>query len=71
VQSVVVSLLSLSMQYFTVLWEANYKGKSLVRVFLDRFRSVGQPILVTVDVQPNIEDDIERSESESSQLNNN
>jgi hypothetical protein len=48
VQSIVVSLCSLSMHYCTMLWEAVYEGKSLVRVFLDRFRSAGRPIFVRV-----------------------
>jgi hypothetical protein len=52
VQSIVISLLSLSMQYCTMLWEAIYEGNSLVRVFLDRFKSAGQPILVTVTATP-------------------
>jgi hypothetical protein len=55
VQFIVVSLCSVSMQYCTMLWEAIYEGKSLVRVFLDRFKSAGQPILVRVTATP-IED---------------
>jgi hypothetical protein len=48
VQSIVVSLCSLSVHYCTMLWEAVYEGRSLVGMFLDRFRSTGQPSLVTV-----------------------
>ncbi|GAQ92877.1 hypothetical protein KFL_011770020 [Klebsormidium nitens] len=55
VQSIVVSLLSLSMQYCTLLWEAVYEGKRLSRVFLDRFHSAGQPILVIAKSTPNVD----------------
>lgn len=48
VQSIVVSLCSLSIQYCCMLWEAVYEGKSLVRVFLNRFKSAGQPIVVRI-----------------------
>jgi hypothetical protein len=49
VQSIVVSLCILSMQYCCLLWEAVYEGKSLVRVFLDRFKNAGQPIVVRIE----------------------
>ncbi|GAQ89064.1 hypothetical protein KFL_004840040 [Klebsormidium nitens] len=48
VQSIVVSLCSMPIHYCTMLWEAVYEGKTLMRVFLDRFESAGQPIIVTV-----------------------
>jgi hypothetical protein len=59
VQSIVVSLCSLSVHYCTMLWEAVYEGRSLVGVFLDRFRSAGQPSLVTVISQPSADEEVE------------
>jgi hypothetical protein len=49
VQSIVVSLCSLSMQYCCLLWEAVYEGKSPIRVFLDRFKNAGQPIVLRIE----------------------
>jgi hypothetical protein len=59
VQSIVVSLCSLSVHYCTMLWEAVYERRSLVGVFLDRFRSAGQPSLVTVISQPSADEEVE------------
>ncbi|GAQ92577.1 hypothetical protein KFL_010600020 [Klebsormidium nitens] len=59
VQSIVVSLCSLSVHYCTMLWEAVYEGRSLVRVFLDRFGSAGQPTLVTVTSQRSADEEVE------------
>jgi hypothetical protein len=59
VQSIVVSLCSLYVHYCTMLWEAVYEGRSLVGVFLDRFRSAGQPSLVTVTSQPSADEEVE------------
>jgi hypothetical protein len=52
VQSIVVSLCSLSIHYCTMLWETMYEGKSLVGVFLDRFKSARRPIFVRVTATP-------------------
>jgi hypothetical protein len=59
VQSIVVSLCSLSVHYCTMLWEAVYEGKSLVGVFLDRFRSAGQPSFVTATSHPSEDEEVE------------
>jgi hypothetical protein len=42
VQSIVLSLLSLSMQYCCMVWKAVYEGMAMGRVFLDRLGSAGQ-----------------------------
>ena len=31
-----------------MLWEAIYEGESLLRVFLNRFRSAGKPVLLRI-----------------------
>jgi hypothetical protein len=49
VQSIVVSLCSLSLQYCCMLWEAVYEDKSLVWVLLDRFKSAGHPMVVRIE----------------------
>ncbi|GAQ80901.1 hypothetical protein KFL_000650330, partial [Klebsormidium nitens] len=59
VQSIVVSLCSLSVQYCTMLWEAVYEGRSLVKVFRDRFESAGQPSLVTVSTAASEDEEVE------------
>ncbi|GAQ87016.1 hypothetical protein KFL_003250200 [Klebsormidium nitens] len=59
VQSIVVSLCSLLMHYCTMLWEAVYEGKSIVRVFLDRFRGAGQPISVALTTGPSGDEEVE------------
>ncbi|GAQ92966.1 Leucine-rich repeat receptor-like protein kinase family protein, partial [Klebsormidium nitens] len=59
VQSIVVSLCSLSVHYCTMLWEAVYEGRSLVRVFLDRFGSAGQPSVVTLTTEPSADAEVE------------
>jgi hypothetical protein len=53
VQSIVIALITLLMQYCTMLWEAIVAGKSLARVFLDRCKGAGQPILVLVPSKTN------------------
>ncbi|GAQ92964.1 hypothetical protein KFL_012270010, partial [Klebsormidium nitens] len=59
VQSIVVSLCSLSVHYCTMLWEAVYEGRSLFRVFLDRFNGAGQPSLVTLTTEPSADEEVE------------
>lgn len=59
VQSIVVSMCSLSVHYNAMLWEAVYEGRSLVRVFLDRFNGAGQPSLVTLTTEPSADEEVE------------
>jgi hypothetical protein len=59
VQSIVVSLCSLSVHYCSMLWEAVYEGRSLFGLFLDQFRIAGQPILVTVSTAAIKDEEVE------------
>lgn len=62
VRSIVVSLCSLSMHSCLMLWEAVYERKTLFVVFMDKFKSAGQPILVKVT--PNEDKEEEAGERE-------
>lgn len=45
VQSIVVSLASVTVQYCNLLWESVYNGVSLFSLVTDRLRSSGQPVV--------------------------